>query len=218
MTILICGASGLVGRDLCELLDRENIRYDGTYHTCSDRAFCERENMFCVDFTKPKEVSDFFAEHKHRWLVCVFLVVQRLVDVCENDWNTIMRVNVNAVDMVSSLCAKQGIYFIHLSTDYVFDGMMPPYFPTSPVNPLQNYGITKLMSEYRVQKNYAPKQLSNETVSLSSTSLVSPNYCIIRTPVLYTGNKASPLYDNAVSVLAKNVMENSTPTKRCNSQ
>lgn len=207
MTILICGASGLVGRDLCELLDRENIRYDGTYHTCSDRAFCERENMFCVDFTKPTEVSEFFAEHKHRWLVCVFLVVQRMVDVCENDWNTIMRVNVNAVDMMSSLCANQGIYFIHLSTDYVFDGMEPPYFPTSPVNPLQNYGITKLISEYRVQKNYSPKQLSSETVCLASTSLVSPNYCIIRTPVLYTGNKASPLYDNAVTVLAKNVMD-----------
>ena len=191
MTILVCGASGLVGRDLCELLDRENIRYDGTYNTCSDRAFCDRDNMFRVDFTNPGDVADFFTEHSQKWLVCVFLVVQRMVDVCEKDWNAIMRVNVDAVDLMSALCEKNGIYFIHLSTDYVFDGSAPPYFPNSLVNPLQNYGITKLLSECRVKRNYES----------------SPNYCIIRTPVLYSGNKASPLYDNAVSVLSKGVMD-----------
>lgn len=195
MTILICGASGLVGRDLCELLDRENIRYYGTYNKCADKEFCERENMFRVDFTNLGEVSEFFTEHKNKWRVVVFLVVQRMVDVCENDWNAIMRVNVNAVDMMSSLCAKQGIYFIHLSTDYVFDGSAPPYFPSSSqVNPLQNYGITKLISEHRVHRNYG-------------TASVTPNYCIIRTPVLYSANPASPIYDNVVTILAKNIMD-----------
>lgn len=191
MTILVCGASGLVGRDLCDLFERENIRYDGTYNTCSDHAFTERDNMFRVDFTNPVDITDFFNEHNHRWLVCVFLVVQRMVDICEKDWNAIMRVNVDAADTMSALCEKSGIYFIHLSTDYVFDGSAAPYSPDSPVNPLQNYGITKLLSECRVQRNYA----------------TSPNYCIIRTPVLYSGNKASPLYDNAVTVLSKGVMD-----------
>lgn len=192
MTILVCGASGLVGRELCDLFERENIRYDGTYHTCSDRAFCDRDNMFRVDFTNPGDVADFFTGHGHRWLVCVFLVVQRMVDVCEKDWNAIMRVNVDAVDAMSALCAKKGIYFIHLSTDYVFDGTTPPYSPDARVNPIQNYGITKLISECRVQQNYASSP---------------PNYSIIRTPVLYSGNKASPLYDNAVSILSKKVMD-----------
>ena len=216
MTILICGASGLVGRDLCELFDRENIRYYGTYHKCADKEFCERENMFRVDFTNLGEVSEFFAEHKHKWLVVVFLVVQRMVDVCENDWNAIMRVNVNAVDMMSSLCAKQGIYFIHLSTDYVFDGSAPPYFPaSSPVNPLQNYGITKLISEHRVQRNYTPTTLTSAALATSSLataseSILSPNYCIIRTPVLYSANPVSPIYDNAVTILAKNIMDRRT--------
>lgn len=191
MTILICGASGLVGRDLCDLFDRENIKYYGTYNHCLDTAFCERENMFKVDFTKPTEVNDFFSENKHNWLVCIFLVVQRMVDVCENDWNAIMRINVDAVDMTSSLCSKYGIYFIHLSTDYVFDGSSgAAYLPDSPPNPLQNYGITKYISELRVQANYNTK-----------------NYCIIRTPVLYSTNPKSKLYDNAVTVLSKSVMD-----------
>jgi dTDP-4-dehydrorhamnose reductase/beta-phosphoglucomutase-like phosphatase (HAD superfamily) len=115
-----------------------------------------------------------------------------MVDVCEKDWNAIMRVNVDAANMMSNLCAKKGIYFIHLSTDYVFDGTTSPYSPDSRVNPIQNYGITKLISECRVQQNYA----SSPT-----------NYCIIRTPVIYSGNKASSLYDNAVSALSKKVMD-----------
>jgi dTDP-4-dehydrorhamnose reductase/beta-phosphoglucomutase-like phosphatase (HAD superfamily) len=196
MTILICGASGLVGRDLCDLFERENINYYGTYHSCNDETFCERENMFRVDFTNPSEVADFFSNHKQKLTVCIFLVVQRLVDVCENDWNSIMRVNINAVDMTSSLCARYGIYFIHLSTDYVFDGSSSPYFPDSTPNPLQNYGISKYISELRVQANY-----NN-----------NPNYCIIRTPVLYSMNTNSILYDNAVTVLAKNVMDLRTYT------
>lgn len=209
MTILICGASGRVGRDLCELFDRENIRYQGTYLTCSDRAFCERENMYCVDFTKSSDVIDFVNEYKHQWLVCVFLVNKRnMIRNGENtdDWNTMVRVNVDAVDLMSSLCAKYGIYFIHLSTDYVFDGTTPPYFPTcSQVNPLQNYGISKLISEHRVQTNYTPKILHSSSVL--SESLVSPNYCIIRTPVLYSSNTLLNLHDNDITLLSKNVMD-----------
>ena len=32
MNILVCGSSGLLGRDLCKLLDIENINYVGTYN------------------------------------------------------------------------------------------------------------------------------------------------------------------------------------------
>jgi len=219
MTILVCGASGLVGRDLCELFDRENIRYYGTYNKCvGDTTFYERDNMFRVDFTKPDEVSEFFVEHKHKWLVCIFLMVQHIADICENDdLNTLMRVNVNTVDIMSSLCAKNGIYFIYLSTDYVFDGSAPPYFPSSNVNPLQNYGITKLISELRVQRNYTPNTItsassalslsSSESLTAASESILYPNYCIIRTPVLYSANSALLLSDNPVNILAKNVMD-----------
>lgn len=228
MAILVCGASGLVGRDLCELLDREHIKYYGTYN--NDQTLCERENMYKVDFTNYNDVTDFFNENKHKFLVCIFLVVQRAVDVCENEWNEIMNVNVNAVDLVSTICAKHGIYFIHLSTDYVFDGSDAPYFHTSTPNPLQNYGITKYISELRVHANYKAREMEllkpklcvdsdDEAVIEADRTLVVDgdveippsakklNYCIIRTPVLYTINPCSALCDNAVSILSKNIMD-----------
>lgn len=215
MSILICGASSSVGRDLCDLLDRENIRYDGTFYKyfnyhygrmChNDRAFCERDNMFQVDFTNEEEVSTFFNVNKSRWRVCVFLVAERNIERCEENWNMAMRINVDAVDYMSGLCAKEGIYFIHLSTDYVFDGTTQPSFATSSVNPIQNYGISKLLSEYRVQKNYT--QSITLASCLSSIGFSAPNYCIIRTPTLYTNNRSSPLYNNTVTSVAKHVMD-----------
>ena len=204
MAILICGASSIIGRDLCELLDRENTRYDGTYHKCNDTSFCNRENMFRVDFTKPDEVRGFFLENKERWRVCVFLVAERNIELCERDWSLALRINVEAVDTMSSLCAAEGIYFIHLSTDSVFDGCSQPNFPNSPVNPVHNYGMSKLLSEYRVQRNYT------EPITLASClstlgRVTTPNYCIIRTPEVYTNAECHS--HTVVTELARNVMD-----------
>lgn len=85
----------------------------------------------------------------------------------------------------SYICNKLNIKFIHISTDYVFDGLSQPNYPESVKNPLQNYGISKLISEYRVINN-------------------CNNYVIIRTPVLYS--KLSKIHDNAVTLIGKNLM------------
>ena len=208
MSILICGASSSIGRDLCDLLDRENILYDGTFYRCPEReftAFCERDNMFQVDFTNQEEVSAFFMENNRRWRVCIFLVAERNIETCQRNWETAIRINVDAVDYMSGLCAKEGIYFIHLSTDYVFDGTIQPSFPTSNVNPIQNYGMSKLLSELRVQRNYT--QAITLASCLSDIGCSAPHYCIIRTPTLYTSRASSPLHTNPLMKLARHVMD-----------
>jgi dTDP-4-dehydrorhamnose reductase/beta-phosphoglucomutase-like phosphatase (HAD superfamily) len=207
MSILICGASSSIGRDLCDLLDRENILYDGTFYRCRERdpIFCERNNMFQVDFTNKEEVSAFFMENNRRWRVCIFLVAERNIETCQRNWETAIRINVDAVDYMSGLCAKEGIYFIHLSTDYVFDGTIQPSFPTSNVNPIQNYGMSKLLSELRVQRNYT--QAITLASCLSDIGCSAPHYCIIRTPTLYTSRASSPLHTNPLMKLARHVMD-----------
>jgi dTDP-4-dehydrorhamnose reductase/beta-phosphoglucomutase-like phosphatase (HAD superfamily) len=178
--ILICGASGLVGSEMCKLLDDNHINYFGTYNNNK----INKQNMFQLDFSNPKLVEDFLLLHKIS--CCIFCIVERLTDVCENNWNEIKKTNIDFVHIVSYLCNKINIKFIHISTDYVFDGSNQPNFPESLKNPLQNYGISKLISEYRVLTN-------------------CKNYCIIRTPVLYSS--LSKIHDNAVSLIGKNVMD-----------
>ena len=178
--ILICGASGLVGKEMCNFLDKQNIDYIGTYNNNK----INKNNMFKLDFSNPQIVEDFLLFHKIT--SCVFCIVERLTDVCENKWNEIKITNIDLVHNTSYLCNKLKIKFIHLSTDYVFDGSKQPNLPDSSKNPLQNYGISKLISEYRVLNN-------------------CKNYCIIRTPVLYS--PLSKVHDNAVCLIGKNVMD-----------
>jgi dTDP-4-dehydrorhamnose reductase/beta-phosphoglucomutase-like phosphatase (HAD superfamily) len=178
--ILICGASGLVGKEMCKLLDDFNIDYIGTYNNNS----IDKPNMYRIDFSNSIMVEEFLIYHKIT--SCVFCIVERITDVCEKDWNKIKTTNIDIVHIATYLCNKLNIKFIHLSTDYVFDGSRQPNYPDSLKNPLQNYGISKLTSEYRVLSNCI-------------------NSCIIRTPVLYS--TLSKIHDNAVCLIGKNVMD-----------
>jgi len=178
--ILICGASGLVGREFSHYLDQQNIPFVGTYY----RNKIDRPNLFFLDFSNAADFATFLEEHSIT--SCVFCVVERLTDVCENKWNEIKQTNIDSVHLASYICQKNGVKFIHLSTDYVFDGSTQPNYPLSRKNPLQNYGISKLISEYRVFAN-------------------DPNACIVRTPVLYS--PLSKIHDNAIGLIGKNVMD-----------
>jgi len=178
--ILICGASGLVGKEMCQLLDQKNINYIGTYNTNK----ISKNNMFKLDFNNATEIEEFMLKHEIK--ICIFSIVQRLTDICEKDWQETKNVNIDMVYNTSYICNKLNIKFIHISTDYVFDGMSQPNYPDSVKNPLQNYGISKLISEYRVINNCCT------------------NYAIIRTPVLYS--KLSRIHNNAVTLIGKNLM------------
>jgi dTDP-4-dehydrorhamnose reductase len=178
--ILICGASGLVGKELCNYFDKNNIEYIGTYN----KNKLDKKNMYFVDFFDSKSLEFFLLKHKISH--CIFCIVERLLDKCENNWNEIKHTNIDLAHITSYICNKLNIKFIHLSTDYVFDGLKQPNLPNSEKNPLQNYGISKLISEYRVIKN-------------------CNNYCIIRTPVLYS--PLSKVHDNAVCLIGKNIMD-----------
>jgi len=180
MTILICGASGLVGKELCKLCENNKIKYFGTYNS----AEIKQNNMFKINFLDINEIEIFLQEKCIS--ICVFLIVQRLTDICEKNWNEIKKINIDMVNNTSFICNKLNIKFIHLSTDYVFDGSKQPNFPEDLKNPLQNYGVSKLLSELKVQSN-------------------CKDYCIIRTPVLYSN--LSRIHDNAIMLIAKNIMD-----------
>ena len=178
--ILICGISGLVGYELSNYLDTQNIQYIGTYKTNK----INKQYIYKLDYSNPLEIETFLIHHKIT--SCVFCIVERLTDKCENAWNEIKTTNIDLVHNMSYLCNKLNIFFIHLSTDYVFDGFTQPNYPDSKKNPLQNYGISKLISELRVENN-------------------CKKYCIIRIPVLYTDK--NKLHNNAVSLIGKSIMD-----------
>jgi dTDP-4-dehydrorhamnose reductase len=70
------------------------------------------------------------------------------VDQAESDEETARSVNALGPRVLGEAAASRKIPIIHLSTDYVFDGMKSePYVETDAVGPMSAYGRTKLEGE-----------------------------------------------------------------------
>jgi len=176
MKILVCGASGILGKEICNKLELEKINFIGTYN---------KNKINKLNYYNFKEIDNIIIKEKPTCIInCV---VNRLVDECENNWNEIKKINIDIADKLS----KYTIKIIHISTDYVFDGLHPPYYDTSITNPIQNYGMSKLLAELRILNN-------------------TNNYLIIRVPVLFTDNYNN-LNENAITQICKKMMDLTIP-------
>lgn len=72
------------------------------------------------------------------------------VDKAESEEALAFQVNADAPEAMAQACAEFGIAFIHISTDYVFDGTAStPYTVDVAVNPLGCYGASKFAGEQR---------------------------------------------------------------------
>jgi len=73
------------------------------------------------------------------------------VDRAESEEETARLVNADAPAAMATACARRGVPFIHLSTDYVFDGRgARPYREDDAIGPLNAYGRGKAAGEAAV--------------------------------------------------------------------
>jgi dTDP-4-dehydrorhamnose reductase len=70
------------------------------------------------------------------------------VDLAEDNKDLAFRVNAGGAENVAQAAEIVGAELIHISTDYVFDGLRStPYPPEAPTNPINVYGASKLEGE-----------------------------------------------------------------------
>ncbi len=73
------------------------------------------------------------------------------VDKAESEPDAAFRLNRDAVGQMARACAARDLPFVHISTDYVFDGEKPtPYVEIDPIAPLGIYGASKAAGEAEV--------------------------------------------------------------------
>jgi dTDP-4-dehydrorhamnose reductase len=104
-----------------------------------------------VDFDRPESIEAAFASRP--WAYVVNAAAYTAVDAAEADEAGAARANADGPALLARLAAGAEIPFIHISTDYVFDGSKgAPYRETDPTNPTGAYGRTKRDGEERVLK------------------------------------------------------------------
>ncbi len=154
MTILVLGAGGLLGSALVRTCLDRSLTVVGTYH--SHRPAFDIP-LVQHDIRDTTEFESILAEyHPDAVVNCAALTD---VDGCESQPEVAAEINGTAPGKLATSCADQEISFVHVSTDYVFDGeATTPYGVDAAPNPIQEYGTSKLQGEQGVQ------QVDGETI------------------------------------------------------
>ena len=135
---LIAGAGGLLGRFMADRLEAAGWSVFAFPHAALD--ICEE-----------KDVSARFAESRPDLVVNCAATTD--VDRCERDRDWAHAVNVQGPRLLAQHCNSNGADLVHISTDYVFDGLKgTPYTQEDEPNPLSVYAETKLAGELVVRE------------------------------------------------------------------
>lgn len=153
-TILVTGSNGLLGQKLVlALCKREDIRLIATSKGENRLSSASGYTYEPLDITNASEVQTIL--EKYRPGVIINTAAMTNVDACETQREACLELNVKAVEHIIA-CMKKTVpraQLIHLSTDFVFDGLNGPYKEEDKPNPLSYYAQTKLESEKLVQQS-----------------------------------------------------------------
>jgi len=134
LNIIVIGCNGKLGRDLMELFEYED----------KQKFFVHGVDIEDCDITKKDDLENLLDGTKGSISNVINCSAMTDVDSCEIYPDKAFKINSEAVKMLADVCLKNEIHLTHISTDYVFDGMNPPYMSDSKTNPLNEYGRTKL--------------------------------------------------------------------------
>jgi dTDP-4-dehydrorhamnose reductase len=140
MKIAVTGANGQLGKELQALQ---------TSYPAVQFYFFTKEELNIADtdsvLAKLKEIQPQY---------CFNCAAYTAVDKAESDSETAFLINQTGAKNLAVATAALGIQFIHISTDYVFDGNgKEPYLEEHPTNPQNVYGLSKLKGEEDVMAN-----------------------------------------------------------------
>ena len=138
MRVLVTGAKGMLGQDLCPVLEQNGYNVIRT----------DVDNLDITDLDIVKTVLN--QENPN---IVIHCAAYTNVDKAEEDIKTARLINSIGTENLARVCGEKEITLLYISTDYVFAGNgSTPYEPNDKTSPLNNYGLTKWEGEQAVQK------------------------------------------------------------------
>jgi len=139
MRVILFGRSGQVATELTRQAGRAGVTFD-----VIDRAQAELSDAAAVAHALEARIAASDA--------VINAAAWTAVDAAEADEATARAVNAESPDAMAQVCARAGVPFLHVSTDYVFDGTGDSARDESATTgPLSAYGRTKLEGEEAVR-------------------------------------------------------------------
>jgi dTDP-4-dehydrorhamnose reductase len=135
MRILLLGPNGQLGHDLA--------RRAASHSPAITIVPVTRQELDVMDVASIPATLD-----RHTFDALINCASYHKTDEVESNAPHAVAVNAFAVRAMAKTCAAKGVRFVHISTDYVFDGRSRrPYTEDDPIGPLNVYGATKAMGE-----------------------------------------------------------------------
>lgn len=136
--ILVTGCNGQLGRAINKEYYNDNVEMINT-------------DVADLDITDIDKVMQYINEKKPD--IIINCAAHTNVDLCESQWELAYKINAIGPRNLSIAASNIGSKLIHISTDYVFDGLSnSPYREYDMANPTGAYGRTKLEGEKMVQQ------------------------------------------------------------------
>ncbi|XPT03546.1 hypothetical protein M3J09_012637 [Ascochyta lentis] len=166
-TVLVTGASGLLGRQVQRQFARAGWKAVGT---ALNRI--NPPDVVKLNILNAKDIDQVLDDVKPD--VVVHCAANRFPDSCTANPAAARNINVQASRALAEATVARDIFLIYISTDYVFPGRTgeAPYKTTSTPNPPNVYGRTKLEGERAVLDVATQANARNKAV-------------VLRVPVLY---------------------------------
>jgi dTDP-4-dehydrorhamnose reductase len=138
MKILVLGAQGMLGQAIMSTWPEHQL------------IGLDRPE---IDITKPLDISHALVTYQPQ--AVINCAAYTAVDQCETEEELADRVNGTAVGYIARACEAQRLPVVHISTDYVFDGLKQEgYLEKDEPGPAVNaYGRTKLHGEEQLRLN-----------------------------------------------------------------
>ena len=153
-TILVTGSNGLLGQKLTEkVLAEGRVKLIATSKGANRYPIANGYEYAEMDILNNGLVKQVIEKYQPDAIIHTAAMTN--VDTGEADKELCHQLNVDATQNLISLCEKNNIRFIHLSTDFIFDGADGPYKEEDAPNPLSYYGETKLLAELAVKESTA---------------------------------------------------------------
>ena len=150
--VLITGSNGLLGQTLIrKFQETGNAEVYGLAkgaNRLKNKAGYTYIDLDLLEFDKVAALIQQIAPD-----VIIHTAAMTHVDLCEKEQEACELINVKAVGNLVSCCRKYGIHLIHISTDFIFDGLKGYYTEEDLPCPVNYYGLSKLRSEELIRES-----------------------------------------------------------------